>query len=202
MIAGMITSSGWIYNEEVSPTGLRTRMKSELLMNMAMGTAVLHKAQMLAVETPRLKSALADLAPTKYLSAEYYRLVSLRNLSAENYFVTDCDSLVKNCMLPEGFCDFNIADKVDDYMGTKKRVQRDRMVASPLSTLYARELARCGTGACSAEVNAVAVEHAKLLKKGPEAIPAFRIRDIPIDFGAGVTMGEIVAALVLIEQVL
>lgn len=200
LIKQMIQPSGWIYNDRVSPTHLRTRMRSELLLNMSMGTEILAQAGKIESIAPQLKATISVMSPSPYLAAEYYRLLSLVNLSAENLFVTDCATLVHNCMLPDGFCDFNVADKVDDYMGTKKRVQRDKMVASPLSTLYACRLSQYASEGCARDVAEIAQKHARLLAEEPYSIPAFKIRDLDIDFGSGITIGEIIAATVLINK--
>jgi len=103
--------------------------------------------------------------------------------------------------MPYGFCDFNVADKVDDYMGTKKRVQRDKMVVSPLSTLYACALSRYASVECASDTASSAERYVNVLATNPHAIPAFKIRDLDIDFGPGLTVCEIIAAAILSNTV-
>ena len=43
LIEGLNQPSSWIYNPQVSPTGMRTRMKSEYFMSLAMGMEVLKR---------------------------------------------------------------------------------------------------------------------------------------------------------------
>lgn len=200
LVLDHIQSSGWIYNPSVSPTNLRNRMRSELMVNMAMGCQVLHAAGLLDSVREQLKATVSSEPPTAYLAAEYFRFAALKTMDAENLFVTDCARLVSNCRLDVGFCDFNIADKIDDYMGTKKRVHRDHMVPSPMSTIYAVSLLpRLAEEEREEAVQAIDAYKA-LLTEQPFAIPAFKIRDIDIDFGPGVTVGEVIAATILLNH--
>lgn len=164
-----------------------------------MGTSILKKAYRLEPLASKLKAAISSIKPTSYLSAEYFRKVALENLASEHLFSTNLEALIKSCALPDGFCDFNTANKVDDYMGTKKRVKRDKMLPSPISTLHAYSLSQFGSEELASWTAAVAKKHAEQLQKDLHSIQAFRIRDLDFDFGCGVTVGEAIAALILIS---
>ena len=194
-----IQDSGWIFARDVSPTNIRTRMRSELMMNMAMGSEILRNSNRLDIVRDNLKATLSNTPPTQYLSAEYFRLEALRYLDAEHLFVTDCNQLLENCKLEAGFCDFNVTDKIDDYMGTKKRTARDHTVPSPLSTLHAFILSTFAEEHVRNETLASIGSYQEVLLNDPFAIPAFKIRDLEYDFGPGVTAGEVIAATLLLN---
>ena len=62
-ITDMIQPSGWIFNPAVSPTQLRTRMKSELLMSMGMGVEILCNAGVIQQYSDKLTSTLVSFSP-------------------------------------------------------------------------------------------------------------------------------------------
>lgn len=195
-ITNMIQPSGWIFNPAVSPTQLRTRMKSELLMSMEMGIEILSVDGTINQYSDKFTSTLVSFSPTGYLSAEYFRIKSLERLSHPEQITTDVDSLLKDCLIEHGYHDYSIEKKTDDYMGTKKRTQHDKPIASPLISTMAKYISTYSNN------KSTCIEHigdyANYLSNHPMDIQAFRMRDIEIPFGTSITPFEIIAACTLI----
>jgi hypothetical protein len=198
LIEDNIQPNGWIYNPKVSPTNIATRMKSEYLMSMAMGVEILQFHGMLSKYKTRFEATLAILPATPYLSAEYFRLAALSTIGAVAQAPCELDGVLTSCKVGEGFCDFSVGDKRDDYMGTLKRTARDFAVHSPISTLHAWKIASFCDGEARDAALATVKQFAIHLKQHPMEIPAFKIRDlIDIPFGTDVSPMEILAASAL-----
>ena len=195
-ITNMIQPSGWIFNPAVSPTQLRTRMKSELLMSMEMGIEILSDTEGLQQYSDKFTSILVSSPPARYLSAEYFRIRSLEVLNHQEQITTNIDLLLEDCTIEHGYHDYSIEKKTDDYMGTKKRTQHDKPVASPLISTMAKY-----TTAYSKDKSTIIKhvgDYANYLSNHPMDIQAYRMRDIEIPFGTSITPFEIIAATTLI----
>lgn len=194
LIESLIQPSGWIYNPSVSLTGLRTRMKSEYLMSFAMGLEIL--AAFNALENGRgvFEAVLSSEPVTGYLGAEHFRLTALEFLSAPNLAPVNLDGILMACEVGQGYCDFDVASKIDDYMGTAKRVGRDIPVHSGLSSLHALTLASVCDKEVAQHVHERVRNFGEHLKKNPLDIQPFKMRDLDVPFGTGLSPLEIVAA--------
>ncbi len=194
LIESLIQPSGWIYNPQVSPTNLRTRMKSEYLMSMAMGVEILKSYGRVEPYRTTFEGLLSDMPMTGYLSAEYFRAFTLRLLGKPELAPATLASVLTDCEIGEGYCDFDVRAKVDDYMGTAKRTERDVPVHSALAALHASSLADL----CNPEVKNRAIERVKHfgehIKSEPMDIQPFRMREIDIPFGTGLSPLEVMAA--------
>lgn len=198
LVEAYIQDSGWIYNPAVSPTGIRTRMKSEYMMSMAMGLAILSCAGRLTQHKDRVAATLSSQGLTPYLSSEYFRQVALNLICLPQLKPVGLEGVINACAAKIGYCDFSVGSKVDDYMGTIKRTARDEAVFSPLSSTHAWYLGQ-GT-----DVEEGVARRLKELKEhllgSPYDIPAFRMRDVDIPFGTDVTPLELVAASYIIQR--
>lgn len=198
-IERFIQPSGWIYNPDVSPTNHRTRMKSEYMMSLAMGLELLAATGRLAEYSKAFESTVAAEPLSVFLSAEYFRKQALAVLDALEQMPAGVYATLQQCEAGEGYCDFSVASKTDDYMGTLKRTARDRAIHSPLLSLWAASLV-----SHLDEQPQKAVAHrlelfAAWLRHNPLDIPAFSIRDIEIPFGIDVSPLEVLAASVLVQ---
>lgn len=202
--AGLIRAkekNGWFYDHDVSETIERHRMKSELTMSLAEAVEILAAAGDLHSSAEMLVSSLAAFPQTGYVSAEYFRLRALEVLSGTAHMPSDTASVLPECALPVGYCDFAVGSKVDAYMGTAKRVARDKAVPSPLAACQVATLASVVSDKRAAEeANAHLSEYASHLRKNPLDIPAFQMRDVPIPFGADKTPIEVICASELIAS--
>lgn len=194
LIEELIQPSGWIYNPAVSPTGLRTRMKSEYLMSLAMGVEILSPSPILDRNREQFEATLSAEPVTGYLSAEYFRQHALAILNATNLAPATIEAVISSCEVGEGYCDFDVKAKIDDYMGTAKRVGRDIPVHSALSSLHALSLSSLCDEATQERVRARLGSFAEHLRANPLDIQPFKMRDIDIPFGTGLSPLEIVAA--------
>jgi hypothetical protein len=201
LIEELIQPSGWIYNPAVSPTGLRTRMKSEYLMSLAMGVEILSQSPILDRNRTQFEAALSDTPITGYLSAEYFRQHALEVLGATRLAPTAIDAVINSCEVGEGYCDFDVKAKIDDYMGTAKRVSRDIPVHSAISSLHALSLSFLCEEAEQERVNTRLDSFSKHLVANPMNIQSFRMREIDIPFGTGLSPLEIVAASGIITRI-
>lgn len=200
MIESLIQPSGWIYNPDVSPTLIRTRMKSEYFMSLAMGLEILQISDLLASHRKLLDAALAGAPLTGYLSAEYFRSRSLNILAAPNLAPKKQCEVISACEAGEGYSDFSVASKVDDYMGTAKRTSRDIALHSPIAGLHALALAKhCNNETYMAVIKRLESFYAHL-EVSPFDIKAFTIRDIPIPFGTDLSPLELIAASLEIKN--
>jgi len=194
LIKTLIQPDGWIYNPRVSITQLRTRMRSELFMSMAMGIEVLSDAQMLTQNRDQLLGTLSDAHRTEYLSAEYFRSIALQIIDGLAQVPIGLYCVIQDCKAGQGYSDFAVKNKVDDYMGTTKRTNRDVALHSPISSVHAYHLSQYTT----VEERNLIIEQLSLfaahLKKEPFDIPAFKIRDLAIPFGTDISPLEIICA--------
>jgi hypothetical protein len=200
-------TDGLFYDRDVSPTILRHRMKSELTMSMAMATEILRSAGKLAGDMP-VELATEVVAPAKcptlgYMSMEYFRLAALRMLGHENLFPVGIETHIEACAegLAVGWCDFAMKSKVDAYMGTAKRTQRDKPIHSPLiACQVAALIGKVDDAAKRESFGRRLYAYACHLKDNPLDIPAFQMRDVPIRFGEDKTPIEVICASWLISQ--
>ena len=173
-------------------------MKSELLMSMAMGIEILDDNNLLTGHKKQFQATISSFPLTHCLSAEYFRLRALKKLDSIELSPVGYSNMLKMCEAGEGYCDFSLETKVDDYMGTAKRTSRDKLVHSPLASLFAIHIA----SACEKSVNEYVMSRVnrfrEYLKKNPFDIPSFIMRDINIPFGADLTPLEIIAASAII----
>lgn len=135
-------SDGLFYDKDISETILRHRMKSEVTMSMAMSAQIMLSANNLS-DDASIEFATNIVDPIKcptlgYLGMEYLRLIALNLVGHQNLFPVGIDDHISACAedLEHGWCDFSIKSKVDAYMGTAKRTQRDKPINSPLSSSY------------------------------------------------------------------
>ena len=199
-ITTSIQPNGWIYNPDVSPTRQRNRMKSEYLMSMAMGCEILASIGRLSDYTQRFQTTLSSLPVTDFLSAEYFRLKALNLLQSPELAPAGLDDLLSDCKTVRGFSEFAIESKVDDYMGTAKRISRDKPMPSPLAGLYANTIAIFCSNDVKTDVRNWLKTYGEHLQKKPFDIQAFRIRDVDISFGTDLSPLEIIAAAFLIAN--
>ena len=201
LITQRIQPNGWVYNPDVSLTRQRNRMKSEYMMSMAMGCEILASAGRLSEYTQRFQATLSSFPVTDFLSAEYFRLKALSLLQSPELAPTGLDELLSACKTAQGFSEFAIESKVDDYMGTAKRTARDKPVPSPLVGLYANTVASLCSNDVKTDVKNWLRAYGKHLQKEPFDIQAFKIRDENIPFGTNLSPLEIIAASFLIASI-
>jgi hypothetical protein len=194
-------TDGLFYDKDISETILRHRMKTELTMSGAMGIEILRAGNKL---TPELAVELAtDLVSDikcpqlGYMSMELFRLQALKLLNNVNLFPIGIEKHIDACAegLAIGWCDFAMRSKVDSYMGTAKRTQRDKPIHSPLITCYVQVLAeQIYEQEMKEKVLRRVSDYANHLKRNPFDISAFQMRDIPVNFGTDKTPIEIICA--------
>lgn len=197
LIESLIQQNGWIYNPDVSPTNIRTRMKSEYMMSMAMGVEILNSAGKLPYYKDRLAATLSSQGLTEYLSSEYFRQVALDVMDSSELKPVGVEKIIQSCEAGEGYCDFSITSKVDDYMGTMKRTARDKAIHSPLSSIHAHYLSQGKQN--EIEVTNRLKNFKQHLFDHPMDIPSFQMRDVQVPFGTDITPLELVAASYLIQ---
>jgi hypothetical protein len=198
---------GLVYDRDVSETILRHRMKSELTMSMAMAVEILGEASKLtrdlSTEFATDITCSVKCPPLGYMSMEYFRLKALQILGHEELFPVGIQEHIDACSedIPVGWCDFAMRSKVDAYMGTAKRTQRDTPIHSPLIA--------CQISALIGKVDDLEkkksfqqrfVDYSCHLRDNPMDIPAFQMRDVPIRFGADRTPIEVICSSFLISQ--
>ena len=200
-------SDGLIYDHDISETILRHRMKTELTMSMAMAIEILAAANLLT-QASSIEMATNIVCPTKcpilgYISMEYFRLKALEILGHISLFPVGVEKHIDDCAenLVIGWCDFSMKSKIDAYMGTAKRTQRDKPIHSPLTTCHVEVLLNNVQDVIKKD-NLIKRfnEYSFYLKSNPLDIPAFQIRDVPIPFGADKTPIEVLCASYLISQ--
>jgi hypothetical protein len=194
LIERLIQPSHWIYNPAVSQTAQRKRMKSEYLMSLAMGVEILSPSAALDRNKVHFEAVLSAEPLTGYLSAEYFRQYALQVLDKINLAPTGIDAVINSCEVGEGYCDFDVRAKVDDYMGTAKRISRDIPVHSAISSLHALSLSELCDETEQERVRARVVNFGTHLTAHPLDIQPFKMRDIEAPFGTGLSPLEIVAA--------
>jgi hypothetical protein len=201
LIEQLIQPNGLIYNPDISKTHMKTRMRSEYLMSLAMGLEILDAFDLIKDREELFESILSSVHLTQYLSAEYFRLYSLETLKSIELAPTNLPAVLEACEAGKGYCDFAVKDKVDDYMGTAKRTARDLAVHSPLSSLHARHIASLAENDIRVTVVRRLTDFGRYLRLDPLNIPAFKIRDLDIPFGSDVTPLEVIAANAIIDLV-
>lgn len=200
IVRQFIQPSGWVYNPQVSNTGVRTRMRSELMMSTAMGMEILSCEDSLRDYKALFEGLLASVPITGYLSAEYFRMRALGYLNSEHLAPLGIPEVIDMCQAGEGYCDFSLQSKVDDYMGSAKRVSRDKALHSAILSLHADYLAmKSGEEVHKNVVNRLR-EFANHLRSQPFDIQAFRMRDIEVPFGTDLSPLEIMAASYLVSE--
>lgn len=192
---------GLIYDYDVSETILRHRMKTEITASLAYAVEILLAAGRL---TDALRSELlASLVdhrkcpPSGYMSAEYFRWRVLQMLGATQHFPVGIAEAIQACAvgLNVGYGDFSIIDKRDAYMGTAKRVARDKPIHSPLIACHVTALIDAiPTVAEKAPIEQRLGAYRTHLRANPMDIPAFQMRDVPIPFGTDKTPIEVICA--------
>lgn len=200
LIESFIQPDGWIYNPKVSETQLRTRMKSEYFMSMAMGAEILKEANKLENYKTTLKATVSEAPLTGYLSAEFFRLHALALTEGIDLKPIKLADIVDGCIAGSGYSDFAVKDKVDEYMGSAKRTSRDMALHSPLAGVHASFLSQYLSDEEKEKVQKQLNTFAKHLLAEPFDIPAFKIRDIPIPFGTDITPIEIICAAWIITN--
>lgn len=200
LIYNLIQPNGWIYNREVSNTQLRTRMKSELWMSFAMGTEILCETALSESLKHRLEAIVASRELTEYISAEYFRYRALQSLELLYQFPEGIEPLLQSCEAYKGYNDFCVSNKVDDYMGTKKRTQHDLAIHTPLISKMAQKLGQLCKEETKQYVEARMRNYAIYLKENPMKISAFTMRDIDIPFGPGLTPLEVIASTMIVNK--
>lgn len=189
-----IQPSGWIYNPAVSPTVPQRRMKSELMLSLSMGVEILSIQGLEQTQKTLFEAVLDSTNVTGYLSAECFRMRTLQMLSATNLAPYGLEEIIDPCEAEEGYCDFSVESKVDDYMGTAKRTLRDKPIHSAISALHARQIAQYCDLETQQTVQSRLSNFAGYLSAYPLDIPAFRMRDIDVPFGTDRSPFEIFAA--------
>ena len=192
-----VQPTGWVYNPNVSKTGIRTRMKTELFMSLAMASQILTNTKTAFNNVPMI-SAAVSVTPTGFVGAEYYRLRSLETLNALEQ-MPDTGQLFERCSVEGGFCDFDVKAKIDDYMGVPKRVEGDTAVFSPLVTMYALYVAEL-TLHDQTVVDVMRNQTREFIKATPMCISSFKMRDTDYPFGDGITIYEIIAETLLVRD--
>ena len=201
MIKDYIQPNGWIYNPSVSSVRLRNRMKSEYLMSFAMGLEILKSHNQLEPYKERFEATLSSQPLTPYLSAECFRLEALEVLNSVNLIPEGLDGVLPICEAGEGYCDFSMSEKRDEYMGTEKRSSRDIAVHSPLSAVHAQYVAGFCHETTQESVKTRLINFARHLDRNPLDIPAFKIRDlVDIPFGTDISPIEVIAASSIINK--
>lgn len=200
-------SNGLIYDAEISGTILRHRMKTELTFSAALSVEILLDANSLSKNLcDELSTSLCDLTKIPllgYMSCEQYRLSALRYLSHEEQFPVGIGDYIESCAigLEYGWNDFTIASKVDAYMGTAKRVSRDKAIHSPLVACHVFILSdKIEDQVQRDEVQARLKKYADYLAMNPNDIPAYQMRDVPVAFGSDITPLEAICASWLIQR--
>ena len=207
LIEAKLQSDGLFYDFDVSGTVLRHRMKSELTMSSATAAEILLAATKLDdAAALKLATNLCDQKKCPslgYMGMEYFRLNALRTLGHEKLFPVGIEDAIVACAegLPVGWCDFAMSGKIDAYMGTAKRTQRDKPIHSPLTARHVGSLAgQVKSEKAISEIKERYDAYRLHLTKNPMDIPAFQMRDVPIPFGADRTPIELICASAIVLE--
>ena len=190
-----VENSGYIYNKNNSDTQEKYRMKSELLSQTLMALEIFQNKAPTPKNTFRI---LEKKHITPYISAEYMRsrIAGLINRPTP-HDKNDVLHLLENCKSEYGLCDFDSKNKKDDFMGSKKRSERDQTIFSPLATLHGIYL--CETVGLTELKKDLIDETKKFFDIYSIDIPYYVMRDIPINFGPGNTILESIAMQVILS---
>lgn len=198
-------ATGVFFDEDISPTIVRHRMKSEIAASTAMVLEInSHQTFLSDIKPELVLSALDDLMlfpRYRYLSLEYFRSHILNSLSQAHFDFEQIRIFLEKCSMetPMGWSDFIMEEKRGPYMGTASRSGRDSNIHSPLLANFASELML--SAPTSADFEQRMSDYIDHLNSYPFEIPAFKMRDLPYDFGPGLTMLESMAAIALTESV-
>ncbi len=190
--------SGWFFNKEVSCTNPRTRMKTELLMNLSLTAEIAKASDTQRTLIANLESTASSVPNLGFLGAEYYRAKCL-SMENEQFQANDLEALFDACSTPIGFSDFNVTSKKDDYMGTAKRVGRDAAIMSPIINLYAHELSPLVNDETKTKILVGVKSAMRFLEDNPLNLPGYTIRDTGFLFGSGVTPNEVISSIFLLN---
>jgi len=194
LIKSFIQPNGWIYNPQVSCTNIRTRMKSERMMSAAMGIEILKFSDNIDNYMLPFQAVLSSEPITGFLSAEYFRIKALEQIESIELIPSDMSGMIDSCETELGYSDFSLKNKLDDYMGTQKRTEWDKVVHSPISSIHAYYIASF----CDKITRDKVFKKIKYLKNhlqtSPFDIPPFTMRSIDIPFGTDITPLELIAA--------
>lgn len=193
-------ADGLIYDRDISETILRHRMKSELTLSATQAIEILSAAgRITSAVAVTIATPLADpktCPPLGYVTMESFRLQALTLLGHAKLFPVGLDAWVPKWEtgLEYGWSDFSIADKVDAYMGTAKRTQRDKPVHSPLVACHVAALRPVLADTTRLHIETRMADYRTHLLAQPNDIPAFQMRDVTIPFGADRTPIEAICA--------
>ena len=193
--------TGLYFDIDISPTKIAHRMKTEIAASSAMVLEMDQDLKFLVSHNHgQIMSAMDDsmLFPRyKYLSLEYFRKVIMELHGEKKNDADLLEVFLKKCALEAkyGWSDFMMNEKLDEYMGTAKRTSRDSNIHSPMLTLYVGYLTEPGKR--SVETKDRLAEFTNHLVTDPWDIPAFKMRDLPYEFGPGLTTLEALAAIAL-----
>jgi hypothetical protein len=200
LISTKLQPSGLYLDSDISPTELRHRMKLEIAQSAAQSAEILNAAGLLDPSSAEaMAQALvrpANFPVTNYLSAEALRCRALTSLDRLNLSVVSAATVLTVCAegLAHGWCDFAMREKIDAYMGTAKRVGRDKPICSPLIACHAEYLAKFIKGdAQTLAFNSRLADYRTALSKGELSADAFRMRDLRFPFGPGMTPLEAIS---------
>ncbi|MEO2280233.1 hypothetical protein [Pseudoalteromonas pernae] len=193
-ISGFIHKNGLTYNNENSDTELKYRMRGEVLLQTLMSAEILGESS-----KELLSDSILSVPKSPYISAEYFRFKLTKGIQQDEVSSQEeiC-ALIENCKAIHGLADFNASQKFDDFMGTKKRTERDQTVFSPIATLH-------GIYLCNAhgltELSKSLVDDVKLAYEHYGVmLPNFQMRDIVVPFGPGATVSEVLALNTILFQ--
>lgn len=196
----LIQPSGWIYNPSVSDTRLRNRMRSELMMSLAMGIEIMTSFRDIQDNKAVFEAALSSQPMTGYLSAEYFRLRSLEMINSQHLIPHNLAEVLTMCEAQAGYCDFSLESKRDTYMGVAKRGARDQELHSAISclhSLFIADFCEDPQQTSARERTAGFISH---LRKNPFDTPSFKMRDIETPFGPSFSPLELLAASILLSM--
>lgn len=108
--------------------------------------------------------------------------------------------MLKKCEAGDGYNDFCVSEKIDDYMGSRKRTQYDTSIHTPLITNMAQLLSTIGGDTLVTDVNDRMHIYAEKLRKNPMGIPAFTMRDIEYPFGTSLTPLEVISSVIITNK--
>lgn len=186
-ISRFIDDKGIAFNNANSDTILRYRMNSEVYMQTLMASEIMG-----AKYADSFKNSESFNVSSPYISAEYFRYRILRKLSRHESFPSDhVETLISMCRAEVGLCDFNAKQKVDDFMGAKKRTERDQTLFSPIATLQGIYL--LNEKGLKEQAQQLIEEVQLYYDMYGIDLPSFRMRDLPIPFGPGTTIPECLA---------
>lgn len=201
LVLQRLQPDGHFYDYEVSETMIRHRMKLELTLNATYAVQILSEANRInstfATEIASSITNTKDIPSCSYLSTEYFRFQTLQKIGLENLFPTGFDDFIVSLAtgLSLGWSDFDLASKMDAYMGTRKRTSRDAVIHTPLVANYVSQMtALIEDPEVLESVQTRLVAYSAYLGSHPLDIPSFQMRDLTIPFGTGISILEAITA--------